>query len=92
QGLNFTYLAEAYYSLENLSKTIYYGGLGMYLLHQIDSAEYRQAAGLLSIIKGKVTTTEFNTLLEQNRPQIIKLIGVDGYDELPKLLEEYQVE
>ncbi len=92
QGLNFTYLAEAYYTLENLSKTIHYGCLGMYLLHQIDSSEYRQAAGLLTIIKGKITDTEFKTLLEQNRPQMIQLIGVDGYDELPRLLEDYQAE
>ena len=90
QGLNFTYLAEAYYTLEDLSKTIHYGCLGMYLLHQINSTEYRQAAGLLTIIKGKMSDTEFTTLLEQNRPQIIKLIGVDGYDELPKILAEYQ--
>ena len=90
QGLNFTYLSEAYYTLENLSQAVYYGGLGMYLLHQIDSNEYRQSAGLLIIIKGKIKDSEFKSLLEQNRPKIIKLIGVDGYDELPKLLEKYQ--
>ena len=90
QGVNFSYLAEAYYSLEDISKTIYYGCLGMYLLHQIESSEYRQAAGLLTIIKGKINEQQFKKLLEDNRTQIIKLIGVDGYDELPKLLEEYQ--
>ncbi|WP_107668069.1 tetratricopeptide repeat protein [Cyanothece sp. BG0011] len=90
QGLNFTYLAEAYYTLENLLQAVYSGCLGMYLLHQIDSSEYRQAAGLLTVIKGKITDKEFKTLLEQNRPNFIKLIGVDGYDELPKLLEEYK--
>ncbi|MDJ0508737.1 MAG: hypothetical protein QNJ64_05735, partial [Crocosphaera sp.] len=90
QGLNFTYLSEAYYTLENLSQAVYYGSLGMYLLHQIDSNEYRQSAGLLTIIKGKVNVQEFQNLLEQNRPKIIKFIGVDGYDELPKLLEDYQ--
>ncbi|WP_024750293.1 tetratricopeptide repeat protein [Crocosphaera subtropica] len=90
QGLNFTYLAEAYYTLENLPQAVYSGCLGMYLLHQIDSSEYRQAAGLLTVIKGKITDKDFQTLLEQNRPNIIKLIGVDGYDEVPKLLEEYK--
>ncbi len=92
QGLNFTYLAEAYYTLENLPQTVYSGCLGMYLLHQINSSEYRQAAGLLTVIKGKVIDKEFQTLLEQNRPNIIKLIGVDGYDELPKILEQYKAE
>ncbi|MGK7938583.1 MAG: tetratricopeptide repeat protein [Crocosphaera sp.] len=90
QGLNFTYLSEAYYTLENLSQAVYYGSLGMYLLHQIESNEYRQSAGLLTVIKGKINDTEFKTLLEENRPKIIKLIGVDGYDELPKLLEDYR--
>ncbi|MEM8779451.1 MAG: tetratricopeptide repeat protein, partial [Cyanobacteria bacterium P01_G01_bin.49] len=90
QGLNFAYLAEAYYTLENLVTSVYYGCLGMYLLAQINSTEWRQAAGLMMIIKGKIQAEEFQKLLEQNRSQIIKIIGVDGYDELPKLLEKYQ--
>ncbi|MGB5593793.1 MAG: tetratricopeptide repeat protein [Crocosphaera sp.] len=90
QGLNFTYLAEAYYTVENLSQAIYHSCLGMYLLAQINSSEWRQSAGLLIIMKGKITTEEFKTLLENNRPQLIKFIGVDGYDEIPKILEKYQ--
>jgi tetratricopeptide (TPR) repeat protein len=90
QGLNFTYLSEAYYTLENLSQSVYYGCLGMYLLDQIDSTEWRQAAGLLTVIQGKIDKVKFNIILEQNRHKIIKLIGVDGYDELPKILEKYK--
>ncbi|MEA5535032.1 tetratricopeptide repeat protein [Crocosphaera sp. XPORK-15E] len=90
QGLNFTYLAEAYYTLGNLSTSVYYSCLGMYLLEQIQSSEWRQCAGLLMVIKGQMTAEEFQKILEQNRPQIIKFIGVDGYDELPKILERYR--
>ncbi len=89
QGLSFSYLAEAYYSIEDRAAAIAYGGLGMYLLHQIGSIEWRQVAGLLSIIQGQIGE-EFSNVLAQQRSQIISSIGVDGYDYLPQLLEEYQ--
>ena len=90
QGLSFSYLAEAYYSIEDRSAAITYGSLGMYLLNQINSVEWRQVAGLLSILQGQIGQEEFKTILGQQRSQIIGLIGVDGYDYLPQLLEEYK--
>ena len=90
QGLSFSYLAEAYYSIEDRSAAITYASLGMYLLNQINSVEWRQVAGLLSILQGQVGQEEFKSLLGQQRAQIIGLIGVDGYDYLPQLLEEYK--
>ena len=90
QGLSFSYLAEAYYSIEDRSAAIAFGGLGMYLLNQINSVEWRQVAGLLSILQGQMGQEEFNSALGQQRSQIIGLIGVDGYDYLPKLLKEYK--
>ncbi len=90
QGLSLSYLAEAYYSIEDRSAVIAYGSLGMYLLNQINCTEWRQTAGLLSILQGQIGQTEFQNLLAQKRSQIIALIGVDGYDYLPKLLEEYK--
>lgn len=89
QGLSFSYLAEAYYSLENRAASVGWASVGMYLLNQINSTEWRQAAGLLSILRGQVGE-EFDSLLQQQRSQIIALIGVDGYDYIPQLLEEYQ--
>ena len=89
QGLSFSYLAEAYYSIEDKAAAITYGNLGMYLLERIDSVEWRQVGGLLSIIQGQIGEEYFN-LLRQQRSQIISSIGVDGYDYLPKLLEEYK--
>ncbi len=90
QGLSFSYLAEAYYSIEDRSAALAYGSLGMYLLNQINSVEWRQVAGLLSIIQGQIGQEEFNSILGQQRSQIIGLIGVDGYDYIPNLLEEYK--
>lgn len=90
QGLSYIYLAEAYYSIEDRSQTVYYGCLGMYLLHQINSLEWRKSAGLITIIKGQLGDKAFSQLLWQHRAEIIAVIGVDGYDYLPQLLEAYQ--
>ena len=90
QGLSFAYLAEAHYSIEDLGTAIAFGGLAMYLLNQINSIEWRQVAGLLSIIQGQIGQDEFSIILGQKRSQIIGLIGVDGYDYLPQLLAEYK--
>lgn len=90
QGLNFTYLAEAYYNLQNSEKAIYMGCLSMYLLKQIGCKEWRQSAGLLTILQGQLGTQAFQSLLGQYRGEIVKNIGIDGYDDLPKLLEEYK--
>ncbi|TAE60844.1 MAG: tetratricopeptide repeat protein [Nostocales cyanobacterium] len=87
QGRNLAYLAEAYYNLLNFEKAIYTGSLGMYLLEQISSPEWQQPAGLLTTIKRQLGEDQFQLLLQQNRPKIISVIGVDGYDYLPQLLE-----
>lgn len=89
QGRNLAYLAEAYYHLQNFEKSVYTGSLGMYLLEQISSQEWRQPAGLLTILKGQFGADKFQILLQQNRPKIISIIGVDGYDYIPELLESY---
>lgn len=90
QGRNLAYLAEAYYQLQNYEKAIYTGGLGMYLLEQIASREWRQPAGLLTILQGQLGTEAFQNFLQQHRPKIIAIIGVDGYDHIPHLLTVYQ--
>ncbi|BAY98567.1 TPR repeat-containing protein [Tolypothrix tenuis PCC 7101] len=90
QGRNLAYLAEAYYQLQNYEKAIYTGGLGMYLLEQIASREWRQPAGLLTILQGQIGTESFQNFLQQHRPKIIAIIGVDGYDHIPHLLAVYR--
>lgn len=90
QGMNLAYLAEAQYRLQDPAKAIYAGCLGMYLLEQIASTSWRQAAGLLVVLRGQLGETQFQALLAQQRSTIVAAIGVDGYDHLPKLLEQYQ--
>lgn len=90
QGLNLAYLAEAHYRLQNREKALLSGCLGMYLLEQITAGEWRQPAGLLTILQGQMGLDAFQKLLGQQRSQIIAVIGVDGYDHILKLLEQYQ--
>lgn len=90
RGLNLIYLAEASYQLKDLPKGVYVGSLGMYLMEQISAREWRQAAGLLLILQGQMGETAFQAALHQHRSQIIAVIGVDGYDYLPQLLDRYR--
>ena len=90
QGRNLAYLAEANYRIANYEKAVYTDSLGMHLLEQIAADEWRQPAGLLTIIRGQMGIDKFQLLLQQNRPKMIAVIGVDGYDHIPKLLVKYQ--
>ncbi|MDX2244233.1 MAG: tetratricopeptide repeat protein [Leptolyngbyaceae cyanobacterium bins.302] len=90
QGMNCVYLAEAYYGSEEFDTAIYLGCLGMYLLHQIESDQWRQPAGTLSILSVQIGAEAFQAALTKYRPQFLQQIGVDGYDYLPTLLEEYR--
>jgi tetratricopeptide (TPR) repeat protein len=90
QGLNFAHLAEAHYSLHHPEQAVFYGCLGMYLLQQIGASEWRQSAGLLTILQGQLGTEVWQHCLAQLRTQLIAVISADGYDYLPHLLEQYQ--
>jgi tetratricopeptide (TPR) repeat protein len=90
QGLNLAYLAQAYYSLNQLEQAIFAGCLGMYTLEQIGAMEWRQSAGLLTILRGQMGAESFKQSLAKSRASIIPAIGVDGYDYIPELLEKYQ--
>jgi tetratricopeptide (TPR) repeat protein len=89
QGINLSYLAEAHYRLQDWGKTVQAAGLAMYLLEQIASTSWRQPAGLLTVLRGQVGDEVFQALLVEMRSGIIPVIGVDGYDHLPTLLELY---
>ncbi|MBF2074069.1 MAG: tetratricopeptide repeat protein [Synechococcales cyanobacterium C42_A2020_086] len=90
QGLNCAYLAEAHYSLGTVESAALAAFLGMYLLAQINASEWRQPAGLLTIVQGQLGDERFDQLRRQQRANLIPLIGVDGYDHLPQLLEQYR--
>lgn len=89
QGLNFMYLAEAYYSLNNIEKVVCNSCLSMYILEQIAASEWRQSAGLLTIVRGQIGVNALRQLLAQYQASIIQVIGVDGFDYLPQLLDKY---
>ncbi|MFB2767908.1 tetratricopeptide repeat protein [Pelatocladus sp. BLCC-F211] len=90
QGLNLANLGEVNYNSANFVRAIYTGCLGMYLLNQIASQEWLKVARLLTILQGQLGVEAFQNVLQQNRPKIISVIGMDGYDYLPQLLEEYR--
>ena len=90
QGLNFSYLAEAHYGLGHREQAVAAAFLGMYLLDQIQASEWRQPAELLTLLEGQLGDAAFQTLRAQARSIIIAVIGVDGYDHLPQLLETYK--
>jgi tetratricopeptide (TPR) repeat protein len=90
QGLNYSYLAEAHYTLGNQDAAICAANLGMYVLEQIQATEWRQPAGLLSILQGQMGDAAFQQAKANGRSTIIAIIGVDGYDHLAQLLTQYK--
>jgi tetratricopeptide (TPR) repeat protein len=87
---NFAHLAAAYQGEGNLEQAVLTGCLGMYLLYQIDSPEWRQPAAVLSILYGQLGPENFQTILADHRRQFLAVIGVDGYDYLDPLLTRYR--
>jgi tetratricopeptide (TPR) repeat protein len=87
---NFAHLAAAHQGDGNLEQAVLTGCLGMYLLHQIDSPEWRQPAALLSILYGQIGPDTFESILADHRRQFLAVIGVDGYDFLQPLLARYR--
>ncbi|MDB9525391.1 tetratricopeptide repeat protein [Oscillatoria sp. CS-180] len=90
QGVNYGYLAIAYQHLENTEMAVFCGAMGMYLLWQINSSQWHQPAGTLSILRGQIGPDAFDAALAAYRAAFLKQIGVDGYDYLPQLLAEYR--
>ena len=90
QGVNYSYLAIAYQNLENTDIAVFCSALSMYLLWQINSEQWHQSAGTLSILYGQIGPEGFQKALEAYRPDFLRQIGVDGYDYIPKLLAEYR--
>ena len=90
QGVNYSYLAIAHLNQDQTAMAVFYSALGMYLLWQINSSQWHQPAGTLSILYGQMGSESFQQALEHHRAGFLKQIGVDGYDYLPKLLAEYR--
>ncbi len=89
-GLNFLYLGEAHYGIENTEQATSASCIGMYLLERIGAEEWRQAAKLLTVLLGQLGEEVFQGAIAQHRAKIVSAIGVEGYDYLPQLLERYR--
>jgi tetratricopeptide (TPR) repeat protein len=90
QALSHAYLGETFYQLNQLESATYYACLGMYLLEQRHSKAWQQSASLVVILQGKLGAESFSNLLQQQRSHFIALIGVDGFDHLPSLIDRYR--
>ncbi|MBW4468608.1 MAG: tetratricopeptide repeat protein [Pegethrix bostrychoides GSE-TBD4-15B] len=90
QGLNFAYLAEACHARLERERAVLAALLAMYLLEQINAAEWRQPAGLLIVLQGQLGEITFEQLRRQLRAELTAVIGVDDYDHLPQLLANYR--
>jgi tetratricopeptide (TPR) repeat protein len=89
QSLSFLYLAEAFYPLQIYDQAILTAAIAMYQLEQMGALDWRQPAGLLTILKGQLGD-RFDQLLQEQRSRLVQQIGVDGYDYLSELLERYR--
>jgi len=94
QALSYAYLGEMFYQLNQLELAVYHACLGMYLLEQRLEKEHikrwKQSAALVVILQGKLGAESFSNLLQQQRSHLIALIGVDGFDHLPNLIDRYR--
>ncbi|MEM9003953.1 MAG: tetratricopeptide repeat protein [Cyanobacteria bacterium P01_F01_bin.86] len=90
QGLYTLYTAEAHHALKNSDEAVFYSALAMYLLESIGSEDWRQAAGLASILQGQLGEETFGETLEKYRRQLAPIMSMEGFEGLPALLEKYR--
>ncbi len=75
---------------KNVEEAIFHSALAMYLLESIGSEEWRQAAGLASILQGQLGEERFQQILEKYRRQLAPIMSMEGYDALPTLIQRYR--
>ncbi|MEL6779102.1 MAG: hypothetical protein AAFO06_17785 [Cyanobacteria bacterium J06597_16] len=90
QGLYTLYTAEAHHGLKNSEEAVFYSALAMHLLNSIGSEDWRQAAGLASILQGQLGEERFQQTLEKYRRQLTPIMSMEGYEKLSELLAEYR--
>jgi tetratricopeptide (TPR) repeat protein len=83
QGSSHAYLAEALYSLDQPEEALIQAATAMILLERLGSTDWRQPAGLLSILQGKLGE-RFSTSLEQS------VLGRTGTEQVQALLQRYK--
>lgn len=90
QGLYTLYTAEAHHALKHTDEAIFYSVLAMHLLNSVGSEDWRQAAGLASILQGQLGEVSFQQTLEKYRRQLTPIMSMEGYEDLTVLLKKYR--
>lgn len=90
QGLYTLYTAEAHHALKHSQEAVFYSALAMYLLESIGSEDWRQAAGLASILQGQLGKETFQQTLDLYQRQLAPIMSMEGFEALPSLLEKYR--
>jgi tetratricopeptide (TPR) repeat protein len=86
QGMNLTYFSSAQALLGKSEEAMLYAILAMYTLEQIQASEWQQSRNDLLILRGRLGLEMFDTQIQSLRSQVIRAIGVDGYDHMLTLL------
>jgi tetratricopeptide (TPR) repeat protein len=89
QAISLAHLAEAFYQRQDYDRAIPTAGIALYKLEQMGASDWRQPAGLLTIMSGQ-QGSDPAVDLAAHRPEIISVIGIDGYDYCLELLKRYQ--
>ncbi|MGB3297799.1 MAG: tetratricopeptide repeat protein [Phormidesmis sp.] len=90
QGLYTLYTAEAHHALKHSEEAVFYSALAMHLLESIGSQDWRQAAGLASVLQGQLGPEAFQQTLENYRRQLAPVMSMEGYEGLLGLIEKYR--
>ncbi len=88
-GSDLLYLGEACYRIQEWDRAVYLTAVGMYYLDRVASHEWRQAAGLLTILQGQMGD-RFAIALQELESEIVAAIGREGLEHIPVLLERYR--
>ncbi len=91
QGIILVYLAEAYYQTDAIGQCLYTGCIGMSWLYDIGASEWRQAAGLITIMQGK-NQEEFHKNLEKEKGPLIEVLGKKRFESIKDILDKYNNE
>ncbi len=86
QGMNLTYFSAAQALLGKSEEAMLYAILAMYTLEQIQASEWQQSRNDLLILRGRLGLEVFDAQMQALRSQVIRSIGVDGYDHVLTLL------
>ncbi|PZO22948.1 MAG: hypothetical protein DCF25_01485 [Leptolyngbya foveolarum] len=92
QGLYTLYTAEAHHALKHSEEAVFYSALALYLLSSIGSDDWRQAAGLASILEGQLGQETFQQTLQKYQRQLTPIMSMEGFEALPALLKQYRAQ